>query len=350
MKSIADKALLIRIQNKDNKLEALIDIIMRTSDVSERVLDALDHRIATSWIAWIDILPYLQKHPRNELFGVLYERIPPSQFDAAELFKMGYGKERLEDPLCQELYDTAHGKGFGLYSHLFEALSEHGGPNSLEMMEVIKHELYWANQIKPIDADTIREAFSEEIGFKVDQAEVLIKDRFLSDFWPKLLSAIELLRLRGIQLPNDSPDAQTSSIQPASERSRRVEYYMKKARELLPKHPPEAMNNMRKAAEAICKVVLDTAFQSTSNPNKKPAAAFQSLEDMIKRMKRDGLIPSRIENCLDSLRSFGNLASHDQEEDPQRISVEMAESTLGHLNTLMDWYLTLNLHIEPASK
>jgi hypothetical protein len=350
MTSIAGKALLIRIQNKDNKLETLIDTVIRTAEVSDPVLDALDHRIATALIGWRDIFPYLQKYSRNELFEVLYERIPPNQFDAAELFKMGYGKEVLEDHLCQELYDTSNGKGLGVYSYIFEALSEHGGPKSLEMMEVIKHELYPVIKTNRIVSDSIREGLADENRMSAGEAEQLINERFLSDFSPKLDSAIELLRLRGIQLQDEPPNAEIFPAEQSSGRFRRVEFYVKKARELLPKHPPEALNNMRKAAEAICKDVLDAGYRSASNPNRKPAAAFNSLEDMINRLRKDSLIPSSIENCLGSLQSFGNLASHDQEEDPQTISVETAESTLGHLKTVMDWYATLDLHIEQASK
>jgi hypothetical protein len=341
MTSIADKALLISIQNKDNKLKTLIVNVLRTKDVSDRVLEALDNRIEIEWVTWSDVLPYLQKHSRNKLFEVYCERFPPNLFDAAELFKMGYGKEQFEYRLCKELYDTSKGKGIGMYSYIFEALSEHGGPKSLEMMEVIKYDLYSVMQTNRIVADAISNGFSEDKGFSVGELKQLIDAKFLSDFFPRLESAIELLRLRGIQLPDESPNEETSSVQKLSERIHRVQYYMNKAVELMPKHPPEALNNMRKATEAICKDVLDAAFENNPNANKKPAAAFNSLEDMINRMRKEGLIPSSIENCLGSLKSFGNFASHDQEEDPQNITVEMAASTLMHLKTLVEWYETL---------
>ena len=350
MTSIADKALLIRIQNQDNKLEPLIVTVMRSLEVSDVVLEALDHRIASSLISWIDLLPYLKKYSRNKLFEVFYERFPPGRFDAAELFKTGYGKEYFEAPLCRELYDTSKGKGLGMYSYIFEALSEHGGPKSLEMMEVIKHELFPAIKTNRIVADAIRDGFSKENGYSDGEFKPLLDDKFYSDFFPRLVSSIELLRLRGIQLPDESPNAETSSIQNLPGRVQRVEYYMKKAVELLPKHPAEALNNMRKATEAICKDVLDAAFRSAPNLNKVPASGFKGLEDMINRMRKDGLIPSSIESCLGSLQSFGNFASHDQEENPQAISVEMAESTLGHLKTVMEWYRTLDFNTQQASE
>jgi hypothetical protein len=269
----------------------------------------------------------------------------PNQFDAAELFRIGYGREDLEEVLCHELYDTFNGKGLGLYEYIFKALSERGGPRSLEMMEVIDHELYPRIQTNRIVADTIREGVSEERDLTVGEIEQLIENRFLENFSQELKFAIELLRQKGITLPDDSPKAELAPAQQTG-RVRRVEHYMAKAKELLPNHPPEALNNIRKAAEAICKDILDAAFQSSPSKNRKPASAFNSLEDMINRMRKDGLIPSSIENCLASLQSFGNFASHDQEEDPQSVSADMAESTFGHLKTVVEWYASLNLQIE----
>lgn len=350
MTSIADKALLLRIRNKDNKVDALIDAVIRAPDVSESVLNALDQRIANEHMAWRTLIPYLHKYSRPKLFSDLHQRMTPHVFDAAELFKMGYGSECLEDQLCHELYDTAAGKGLGVYAYIFEALKEFGGQRSLEMMEVIKHELYPVIKTNRIVAGAIRDNFSEEKNLSEGEAHQLVDNIFLSDLSQQLESSIELLRRKGIKLPDESPNAESPSARSPSGRSRRVEHYMSKATELLPNYPSEALNNIRKAAEAICKDVLDDAFLSSPNSNRKPATAFNSLEDMINRMRKDGLIPSSVENCLASLQSFGNFASHDQEEDPQSVSVDMAESTLGHLKTVVEWYESLNLQIESKSE
>jgi hypothetical protein len=350
MTSIADKALLLRIRNKDNKVDPLIDAVIRASDVSESVLNALDQRIANEHLAWRDLIPYLHKYSRPKLFSALHKRMTPHVFHAAELFKMGYGSECLEDQLCHELYNTATGKGLGVYAYIFEALKEFGGPRSLEMMEVIKHELYPAIKTNRIVAGTIRDNFSEEKSLSDSEAHQLVDNIFLSDLSQKLESSIELLRCKGIKLPDDAPNAESASAKHPSGRSRRVEHYMSKAKDLLPDYPPEALNNIRKAAEAICKDVLEAAFHASPHSNRKPATAFNSLEDMINRMRKDGLIPSSVENYLVSLQSFGNFASHDQEEDPQNVTVEMAESTFGHLKTVVEWYESLNLNIEQTDE
>lgn len=346
MTSIANRALLLRIQNKDHKLNDLIDSVVRAADVSESVLSALDQRIVTEYMAWRDLLPYLEQFHRPTLFDVLHERMKPGVFEAAELFKMGYGRKRLEEQLCNELYATATGKGLGLYGYIFDALKQSGGPRSLEMMEIIKHELYPLIQTNRIVADAIRENYSEENALSDADAHQLIDNIFLSDLAPQLDSAIQALRRKGIELPDEDSNAESNTTPTSSGRSRRVKHYVSKAKDFLPDHPAEALNNIRKAAEAICKDVIDDAFQHSQSANKKPASAFNTLEDMINRMRKDGLIPPSIENCLASLQSFGNFASHDQEEDPRSVSIEMAESTFGHLKTVVEWYESLNLQIE----
>jgi hypothetical protein len=345
MKSIAIRAWLLRIQNKDHKLDDLINAAIRETNVSESVLSALDQRIVREYLAWRDLQPYLEKFHRPTLFNALYEQMKPGVFEAAELFKMGYGRKIFEDQLCKELYATATGK-VGLYGYIFDALKQCGGPQSLEMMEVIKQELHPVIQTNRIVADAIRENYSEENALSVAAVHQLIVNKFLSDFVPQLYSAIQALRRKGIELPDKDSEAESNTTPTSPGRSRRVKHYVFKAKDLLPDHPAEALNNIRKAAEAICKDVIDNAFQHSPGANNKPASAFNSLEDMINRMRRDGLIPSSIETCLVSLKSFGNYASHDQDEDPQSISVEMAESTFGHLKTVVEWYASLNLQLE----
>lgn len=339
MTSIADKALLLRIQNKDNNIRDLVDAAVRAYEVSDYILDNLDQRIANEFyehIYWVNLLPYFQKHKRPALFKSLYERIKPGGFDVAQLFNIGYAENGLEDQLCKMLYDAFNEKGSGVYTHLFEALSVHGGPNSLEMMEVIRHELIPAIKVNKIFSDSLREGFSEEKGLSTGEMETLIQNKFLNDFSEKLSSAIQLLRLKGIKLPDESARNELDEGQALLGRRDRIDYYMAKANILLPDHPPEALTNMRKAAEAISKDILDSTFNKPKNGKTKPGKSFSSLEDMINGIRMGGLVPVSIEKCLGTLQTFGNLASHDQEESPENISAEMAESTFGHLKTVVE--------------
>lgn len=136
-------------------------------------------------------------------------------------------------------------------------------------------------------------------------------------------------------------------------RQLKVDHYFSKVEQLLPEHPNESLNNMRKAVEAICKDVLDETYENKDGGKVlKPASAFTSLEDMTQELKRRKRLPVAIEKYLVVLQHYGNFGSHDQEPDQEDISNEisaaiMAKSSLLPLKALVDWYKAINLSAHP---
>ncbi|OGS96494.1 MAG: hypothetical protein A3H31_08580 [Gallionellales bacterium RIFCSPLOWO2_02_FULL_57_47] len=145
--------------------------------------------------------------------------------------------------------------------------------------------------------------------------------------------------------PLKNSEASKEIVAPVNhKRQLRVDHYFSKAKKLLPEHPPESLNNMRKAIEAICKDILDeTCEKNAESKILKPASAYTSLEDMAQELKRRKQIPINIEKYLASLQLFGNFGSHDQELNPEDISSEMAESILLQLKAVVDWYKAFDL-------
>ena len=132
-------------------------------------------------------------------------------------------------------------------------------------------------------------------------------------------------------------------------RQLKVDQYFSKVMELLPDHPNESLNNMRKAVEAICKDILDETYEKKDQGKVlKPASAFTSLEDMTQELKRRKQLPVAIGTHLAVLQLHGNFGSHDQEHDQEDISSEksastMAESSLPPLKAIVDWYKAFDL-------
>jgi hypothetical protein len=354
MTSIADKALILRISNSANKLDDLIDTVIKKTDVSPSVLDALDRRILEtieqSYVAWATVIPYLRKYVRSELFKSMNEKHPTSGYELAELFKAGYGGDEVEHKLCDSLYEVFPNNGNPLRSYILDALKERGQTESLEMLEVIKYELNPDVKTKRIVAKSIlEEEVSEDDPSGIDKTLYMLEFQALFDFSKRVNSAIELILLRGVSKASISTDSLQVNVKVAGEaiqstvvnhvRQSRVDLYFSKAKSLLPEHPPESLNNMRKAAEAICKDILDETYEKKAEGKiLKPASAFTSLEDMVQELKRRKQISIDIEKYLASLQSFGNFGSHDQELDPEDISREMAGSILLHLKAVVDWY------------
>lgn len=132
-------------------------------------------------------------------------------------------------------------------------------------------------------------------------------------------------------------------------RQSKVDQHFSKAQQLLPEHPNESLNNMRKAVEAICKDILDETYEKKDEGKVlKPASAFTSLEDMTQELKRRKQLPVAIEKHLVVLQQYGNFGSHDQEHDQEDISSEksasiMANSSVPLLKAVVDWYRAFDL-------
>ncbi len=361
MSDIQTKSLLLRIQNEQNKLDDLINFVIKSQNVSSSVFDALDKRIlqtvTENYVSWSTVIPYLRKEFRIELFKSMDEKHHASGFELAELYKLGYGGDEVESRLCKDLYEVYLGKRVQLYGHILDAMSKRGGTESLEMLQIIKFELDPILKTKQIVVDSIETQINEGESLSAENALNLIECRWLRDFTDAINAAIksitphcvdstkatepnisELLQtdISGIDKPNKTGSA-------SHQRKLKIQEYLLKAKSLLPDHPPESLNNMRKAAEAICKDIIDESYQDSKNGKLKPSKAFNSLEDMLSEIRRRTQVPSNIDRYLVSVQSFGNLGSHDQEDDPKSISREMAESILIHLKAIIDWHNTLDL-------
>lgn len=132
-------------------------------------------------------------------------------------------------------------------------------------------------------------------------------------------------------------------------RQSKVDKYFSKVQKLLPEHPNESLNNMRKAVEAICKDILDETYEKKDEgKGLKPASAFTSLEDMTQELKRRKQLPVAIEKYLAVLQHYGNFGSHDQEPDQEDILSEKSASTMANtsllpLKAVVDWYRAFDL-------
>ena len=101
-------------------------------------------------------------------------------------------------------------------------------------------------------------------------------------------------------------------------------------------HPAAALTQIRKAAEAICKDLLDETCPRAKSSGSKP---LRTLEDMQSELRqRKEIIPADIDRYLKSIQSFGNLGSHDQDIDLKKIDERMAQSVMLNFESLVDWY------------
>jgi hypothetical protein len=90
--------------------------------------------------------------------------------------------------------------------------------------------------------------------------------------------------------------------------------------------PETALIHARRTSEAICKDVHERKL-GTLPP-------LKDFNELIGKMKKDKLIPGKIESTLRVIQNFGNFTVHADEED---IS-ELVSSALNFFPNILDWY------------
>lgn len=157
--------------------------------------------------------------------------------------------------------------------------------------------------------------------------------------------ALAQAAVTGAEAPLKEREASKEIVAPVNhKRQMEVDRCFSKAKELLPEHPAESLNAMRKAGEAICKDILDETYEKKDEGKVlKPASAFTSLEDMTQELKRRKQVPIAIEKFLASLQLFGNVGSHHHDNLSEMHELIMAGTTLTQLKAIVDWYKTFDL-------
>jgi hypothetical protein len=350
MTRIAEQSFIRRILNPKIEVCELITQVTKDPEATEAVLEAMDQRIVASGVsvALISVISYLQIHTRPNLFDHMIEAGRFTDRDLAQLFKAGYGDSATEQRLCDYLYGMFREDRNRWRVEVVEGLRDRGGAESLSVLEVIRFELEPKLMTDTLVAQSIAQ-FQEIDG---DQFLKVKTTNALKEFMALLNSAIEVLRHRvGVDVSYGKLPAEralralgrSSSGSPVSvssgphhKRSAKVEEHRLNAESLLANHPDAALNKIRMAAEAICKDLLDETIAKAKNP---AAKALQTLEDMRSELKqRKVAIPADADKYLTSIQSFGNLGSHDQEMDTDRIDTRMAKATMSYLEALIEWY------------
>jgi hypothetical protein len=110
-----------------------------------------------------------------------------------------------------------------------------------------------------------------------------------------------------------------------------------RAHDYLSNDPESAMNQARKAAEAICKDI----YRAKGLEAGGRLAAKQELDELMTALNRKNVLPGHILQHFKCVRDFGNYGSHDQGET---ISPETAKPCIAALDNLVRWYRRDVLH------
>lgn len=359
---MAERVLLKRIKDPKTDIGLVLGEVVGAAAPSEAVLSAVDERIVQSGglVAGLSVLPYLIRFPRRSLFSFL-DTLPGYCFGTttlAQLFQVGYDSGSTEHKLCQLLEQGFEADGNPQRVAIVEALKVHGSRESLELLEEVRFTLEpkWKVQavlaagMEKLPSDALDRRFLEIVRGALDDFVCLVESA-IAEIKQRVATDQQVQIKPNVAQASIAPQAepakafQTSSLALAviHKRQGKVAAYQKKAAGLLPDHPSSALTEMRKAAEAICKDLIDESQEHAKGAQGK---RLDGLEDMRSELRQRKVpIPADADKYFDSVQSFSNLASHDQNLDPAQIDVDvrMAGAMLQILNALVDWYTTFRM-------
>jgi hypothetical protein len=102
----------------------------------------------------------------------------------------------------------------------------------------------------------------------------------------------------------------------------------------LPAEPQVALHFVRKCAEGICKQVY--RFEGLEK-EAKPARKMQ-LEELLVKIRVIEL-PEVAKLLLNSMQMFGNFGSHDQGEQTNDLTTEIARPVLLQMDEVVKWFV-----------
>lgn len=216
----------------------MIQKMAKTTDLSPEVLEAIDQKTLSIGDAagWYLVTPYVIKHGRSVLYEELCKRGPPDGYEAAELFKFGYGGADAEQRLCERLYEIYPDDANPLKSEIVKAMEARGGEESLELLEDIRFELDPKLKTAILVARSIAQFDQVDMAQlgKVKATEALVGFAELVD------SAVLALRARVAKLvaacqiaPPSLPGSMDASLKGRHSRLVRVERHLSKAKALV---------------------------------------------------------------------------------------------------------------------
>ena len=131
----------------------------------------------------------------------------------------------------------------------------------------------------------------------------------------------------------DNQDRKSAILKELMDVNERLAILYARVHEYLESDLESALNNARKCAEVIAKV-LNFQF----NPQ-RPADSWGNLNDAIENLNKNKVISKLVFKHFQTIQNYGNFGSHDQGDESEALTLEKVEPCIAALNSLIEWWL-----------
>lgn len=255
-----------------------------------------------------------------------------SEWDYIHLFKSGYLEDGIEIKVCDLLYNCYEDNANPQRRAILEAMKKYGTKQSFDILEVIEYELEPSAIISKIEQGTL------------SKSEFIIKENIERKSQISFFDLVKIVKSKVYKRINTSkphnPEFDLTKKNGVTFFDNTEESYIEKRLDILQKRafdylgndPESAMNQARKAAEAICKDIY-----TKEKIGNKPANR-QELNELITSLNQKKILPRQVYIHLANIRDLGNFGSHDQGEESKDITMRTAIPCIESLKNVIAWY------------
>lgn len=315
-----------RIEPRD--FSACLGMLFEKDEALEEAAEIIEHRVKSgAYVLTDDLARLLIKARRTTLYDLVKDQLFKDRWALISLYQGGYPDPAIEDELVELLYQKSEDDADPARRMIAEAIFEKGTVATIPVLEAILYDLAPTQSTKNAIANALFDASGPNLEALL--ARVVAKSR--SEVVHTITQALKAVRERNSErstFPVQTANSPHKEMELVSNAHRELE----QARDRVQSDPTYVLVCLRRGAEAMGKHL----YRYLGHEAKGKPAKRMMLGDLLKPIS-DSDAPEVFKICVQALQPFGNYAAHDQDDQFQYLTPQVAES----LVNLFDEALTI---------
>lgn len=315
-----------RVESSD--LSACLSVLFEKDEALEEAAEIIEDRVKSgAYVLTDDLARLLVKARHPTLYDFVKDQLFKDQWALITLYQGGYPDPTIEDELVELMYQKGEDDADPVRRVIAEAIREKGTVATIPILEAILYDLAPTQNTKKAIANALFDASGPNLESLL--AGVVAKSR--SEFVHTITQALVAVRERNSErstFPFEKANSRHKEMELVSNAHRELEW----ARNSVQSDPTYVLVCLRRGAEAMGKHL----YRHLGHDAKGKPAKKMMLGDLLKPIS-DSDAPEVFKICIQALQPFGNYAAHDQDDQFQYLTPQVAES----LVNLFDEALTI---------
>lgn len=293
----------IRRSNNLEMISALQDLLNR-GEALEQAAEIIEQRLINGgYITNQELAKLLSITKRASLYELTKDQIFGDVWALSSLYRSGYPDAKIEERLCEILYDIAARNDEPRRSEIVGAMRDVGSLEVLPVLEAILFDL--------LPMKSTKNAIANALSTSGPSAESILAaavSNSVSSFIRLVAEAVDAVRARDSK-KTDSSIGCEANVPNEHKVVANAHAELQKAREYVESDPIHCMVCLRRGAESMGKhLYRHLGLEKGARPANK-----MMLDDLQKPI-RESSAPEIFKIFMQAVQPFGNYAAHDQDD------------------------------------